>query len=290
MLKFNEEKQGLGWKCQCGCQAVTRGVFRWGCLQKLHWGLAPPGKASLLHLLLTNTDSIVCHPIKKQQLYWKKEWDSAGATSISKKKHLTQRVSPVLQTVLILLVFPHPFHSEMVLYLPVGAEDAEPIAPKVPVLLHSWASQLTFWWVCLLCWCPGLPCVWHSWWAGTLLPAVGVAPVEQWWQPGPGAPRSIHPRPEAGCSRRHYFWALLSSCCCWPAKTGYLGKEILNKRGCCSSPCVMFCNSFDEEFVVAVCVSGGFGPLHKLNSGSHYQAVLSDQAKSLRFSTFTMQT
>lgn len=52
----------------------------------------------------------------------------------------------------------------------------------------------------------------------------------------------------------------------------------------------MFCNSFDEEFVVAVCVSGGFGPLHKLNSGSHYQAVLSDQAKSLRFSTFTMQT
>lgn len=72
VLKFNEEERGLGWKCQCACQTVTRGVFRWGCLQKLHWSLASPGKATLLHLLLTNTDSIVCRPIKKQQLYWKK--------------------------------------------------------------------------------------------------------------------------------------------------------------------------------------------------------------------------
>lgn len=53
----------------------------------------------------------------------------------------------------------------------------------------------------------------------------------------------------------------------------------------------MFCSSFGGEFVVAVCErSGGFAPLHKLNLGSHCQAVFSEQAKSLRFSTFAMQT
>lgn len=171
MLKFNEEEQGLGWKCQCACQTVTQGVFRWGCLQKLHWGLAPPGRASLLHLLLTNTDSIVCHPIKKQQLYWKKEWDSAGATFISKKKHLAQNQSSAGK-LLFLFVFPHPFHFEMVLCLPEGAEDSEPIATKVPVSLHRRASRPTLWWVCPHCWCPGLPCMWHSWRAEALLPAV----------------------------------------------------------------------------------------------------------------------
>lgn len=72
MLKFNEEKQRVGWKCQHACQTVTRGVFRWGCLQKLHWGLASPGEATLLHLLLTKPDNRVCCPIKKQQLCWKR--------------------------------------------------------------------------------------------------------------------------------------------------------------------------------------------------------------------------
>lgn len=271
MLKFNEEEQGLGWKCQYACQTVTRGVFRWGCLQKLYWGLAPPGKAILLHLLLTNTDSIVCHPIKKQQLYWKKEWNSLGATFFHLKRTISHK-----ESVHCCKLYSFYFHLLNYFHFTlkwcfacqwVLKARADASAPAVPVPLHRWASRCSpSSRVCPQWRCP----------EGQLPHTPSCLPLtprraEQWRQAGPGALRPVLAAAHGQAMHTSIAQRLLVSGC-WtrsPWKGG-------SSKSRCSPPCLVSCSIFcSGEFVVVRCVrSGVFAPLCKLSLGSHCRAVL----------------